>query len=431
MAKSIVSLVKYQDTQESLKEAVALCDGFKRLKPGDSVLIKPNLVTWSTQFPIAPYGVFTTTKLVKDMVRLLKEFGCENIAIGEGSVTMQKGVGTLHAFKGLGYEELAAAYGVKLIDFNRSKGVTVDLYADFSVPVAPQAMEADFFINMPVMKTHAATMVSLGIKNLKGALKIAGKKHCHDPKRPLELNFPILAEKLPSHLTIIDGIYILEKGPIHLGNAFRKDLIIASQDILGADIVGAAIMGYAAKDIRHLSFFASRNGRPINIDDYEIKGLALDTIVQPLKCDEAWTPENTGPKVFDKIGISGIANRKFDETLCSGCSLLPVVCNLLTISAFKGKPFDNVEVLIGKKMQAKPGFKHTILAGKCIVKANAGNPNIQHGIELNNCPPKTDDVVKAFEAAGVTGKIEAYEGFMHKQGTKYDGNPEYDPGFYR
>ncbi|MBW2539183.1 MAG: DUF362 domain-containing protein [Deltaproteobacteria bacterium] len=431
MARSTVALIRYTHADNSLQKAVELCDGFKNLKANDNVLIKPNLVAWSNKFVISPYGVFTTTRLVEDMVLLLKEFGCEKITIGEGSVPMEKGVGTVAAFKGLGYEELVSRYGVKLLDFNKSKSTHINLYEDFSIPVAREALEADFFINMPVLKTHGAATVSLSIKNLKGAMKIAGKKRCHSPNRHLEHNFPIMAEKLNPQLTVIDGIYMLEKGPLHIGNAFRKDLIIASRDILGADIVGAAVMGIDAKAVKHLSFFASRNEKSIDIADYDIRGLSLNEEIQPIKWDEEWNAENTWPKVLDRIGMSGIAIRKFDDTLCSGCSMTPIMCNLMAASAFKGEPFGNIEVLIGKKMHASPGFDHTLLVGKCIVKANEGNPNIRHGIALKKCPPSLELLVQAFHDVGVEGKPEAFEGYMRKQGSKYDDNPEFDPAFYR
>lgn len=292
-------------------------------------------------------------------------------------------------------------------------------------------MEADFFINLPVLKTHGAATVSLGIKNLKGVMKIAGKKLCHSPGRHLEHNFPIMAEKLNPQLTVIDGIYMLEKGPLHIGNAFRKDLVIASRDILGADIVGAAVMGIDAETVKHLSFFAARNGKSVDISDYDILGLPLKEEIQPIKWDEKWNDENTCPKVMEPIGISGIAIRKFDDTLCSGCSMTPVMCNLMAASAFKGKPFDNIEVLIGKKMQASAGFDHTLLVGRCIVKANEGNPNIRHGIALKKCPPSLELLAQAFHDLGVECKPEAFEGYMRKQGSKYDDNPSFDPSFYQ
>lgn len=431
MTKPTIALVRYRLANQGLKESIELCDGFKNLKPNDHVLIKPNLLGWDYQFGIAPYGVFTTTRLVKDMVVLLKEFGCQKIAIGEGAILMQKGMSTSDVFKQLGYEDLSETYGVDLIDLNKSKSKRINLYEDFSVSVAQETLEADFLIDMPVMKTHGQAMVSLGIKNLKGTIKIAGKKKCHDPKRHLEFNFPIVTEKLAPKLTVIDGIYVLEKGPLHFGKAYRKDLIIASRNILGADIAGAVIMGLNPKDIKHLHFFASRTGGSLKIEDYEIKGLPINKEIQPLKWSEEWNAENTGPRVFDKIGISGIAIRKFDETLCSFCSYLPVISNILAVSGFKGKPFNKIEVLNGKKMQANPGFNHTILEGKCIVEANAGNPNIRHAIKLKNCPPSLDDVVEAFKEVGVEGDIEAYFNYMRKLTKKYDDKPEFDLGFFQ
>ncbi|HQG42677.1 MAG TPA: DUF362 domain-containing protein, partial [Spirochaetota bacterium] len=103
-----VSLVKYSKSTDSLKQAIELCDGFSKLKPGDKVLIKPNLVAWDELFPPAPYGVFTTTRMVEDLIIILKEYGCNDITIGEGSVEVKKGVGTMAAFAGLGYTDLAS-----------------------------------------------------------------------------------------------------------------------------------------------------------------------------------------------------------------------------------------------------------------------------------------------------------------------------------
>ena len=63
----------------------------------DKVVIKPNLVAWDDEYPIAPFGVYTTTKLVEDLIICLKEFGCSNITIGEGSVKIKKDMGTMAA----------------------------------------------------------------------------------------------------------------------------------------------------------------------------------------------------------------------------------------------------------------------------------------------------------------------------------------------
>ncbi|MEZ4577586.1 MAG: hypothetical protein R2861_09855 [Desulfobacterales bacterium] len=43
---------------------------------------------------------------MEDLIICLKDFGCRDITIGEGSVVIKKGIGTDEAFAGLGYTAL-------------------------------------------------------------------------------------------------------------------------------------------------------------------------------------------------------------------------------------------------------------------------------------------------------------------------------------
>jgi len=157
-----VSIVTYTQSPDSLKQCVELCEGFKNLRPSDRVLIKPNLVAWDDQFPIAPFGVYTTTRLVEDLILLLKDFGCSRITIGEGSVQLKKDMGTLAAYEGLGYRTLEKKYGVTLVDFNQSKSREFVYHEDQSLHIAEEAVDCDFFINFPVLKTHGQTQSLVG-----------------------------------------------------------------------------------------------------------------------------------------------------------------------------------------------------------------------------------------------------------------------------
>ena len=426
-----VSLVKYSKSPDSLKQAIELCDGLSKLKPGDKVLIKPNLVAWDELFPPAPYGVFTTTRLVEDLIIILKEYGCSDITIGEGSVEVKKGVGTMAAFAGLGYTDLASKYGVKLVDFNESKSEKCSIDASTHLMIAKEALECDFFINFPVLKTHGQTKISLGLKNLKGCLKASSKKLCHHPELNLEYCFPFVADYVKPKLTIIDGIYALEKGALHFGNAYKKDTIIASTDILAADIIGAKVMGYEPTDIAHFVTYATRHNKSLVLSDYAVKGEKLVDHIQPLKWDWSWTADNTGPGAFAKMGIQGVALPKYDDTLCSGCSPIANMCNILVMSAFKGQPLPKVEILNGKKMQARPGYDKTVLMGNCIIKANRNNPTIKESVEVKGCPPDFEDVVKALKTCGLEVNEMAYLGYMKQQSEKYNGKEGYDPLYYR
>ncbi|MFH2067257.1 MAG: DUF362 domain-containing protein [Pseudomonadota bacterium] len=426
-----VSLVKYQSDSASLRKALQLCGGFAKLKQTDRVLIKPNLVAWEDRYPIAPFGVYTTTRLVEDLIILLQDFGCRHISIGEGSVQIQKSVGTMQAFEGLGYRELEKRYGVNLLDLNKSKTEKFVFHDDLSLHIAKDAVDCDFLINFPVLKTHGQTKVSLGLKNLKGCLKLQSKKMCHHAKLNLEYCFSHIADFLKPALTIVDGIYALEKGALHFGNAYRKDLIIASTDILGADIVAAKTIGYDSGDIKHFEYYAKRHDRSLSLQDYEILGENLEDQITPLKWDWTWTADNTGPGIFQKFGITGVALPKYDDSLCSGCSPIANMANILVLSAFKGQPLPKVEILNGKKMQARPGYEKTILLGNCIKKANEANPNIQEAVEVIGCPPSEQDVVTALKSAGLEVNEAVYHGYMKEQSQKYDGKAGFEKAFFQ
>jgi len=426
-----VSLVTYEAGNNALKTAIELVNGLESLSPSDRIMIKPNLVAWDDQHPIAPYGVFTTTRLVEDLVILLKDLGCQHIRIGEGSVEVKKGVGTPRAFEGLGYKALEKRYGVNLVDFNQSSHDAFPIHDDLKLRIAKEALACDFFIDFPVLKTHGQTKVSLGMKNLKGCLKKTAKRQCHNPKYPLEDNFSHLADIIKPALTIIDGIYALERGAFHYGNAYPKNLIIASKDTFAADLAGAKLMGFDGKDIDHFGYYAARHGWSLDVNDLDIRGEALDAHIQPLKWDWTWTEENTGPGVFKKMGITGVALPKYDETLCSGCSPIANMSNLLVMSAFKGEPLPRVEILNGKKMQARPGFDKTVLLGNCIIKANENNPNISEVVEVKGCPPAEEDVVAAFQSVGLAVDPAFYQGYLKQQSEKYEGREGYHPEFFK
>ena len=428
--KPLVSLVRYTASPDSLKDAIELCRGFEKLDTHAKVLIKPNLVTWDDKFTIAPFGVFTTTRLVEDLIVLLKNYGCRDISIGEGSVEYTKGVGTMAAYAGLGYPSLVKKYGIKLLDLNAGESVIVKTPHGLTLHIAKEAVASDFLINFPVLKTHGQTKVSLGLKNLKGCLKTPSKKLCHHVNLGLENCFTFVADYVKPALSIVDGIYALERGAFHFGNAFRKDIIIASRDILAADMAAAKTIGYDPQDILHFMEYGTRHNRSLHLGDYEIRGEALAEHVQPLKWDWGWTKDNTGPTIFEKFGVTGTAVPKYDETLCSGCSPFANMVNILVLSAFKGEPLPRVEILNGKKMQARPGYDKTVLIGNCIIKANKENKNIRKAIKVTGCPPNPDDVIAALREAGLDINELIYWGYLKQQGEKYDNQDAYSWDFY-
>jgi uncharacterized protein (DUF362 family) len=426
-----VAVVKYEKPAESLKTAIHLADGFAKLKKSDRVVIKPNALTWDNRHYIPPYGMYTTTRVVEDLVIALKDFGCSDIAIAEGAVKLSDDSPTsVGVMENLGYGAFVKKYGVKLVDLNEGPFEKVKLADDLTLLIAEPVLNADFLIDVPAMKTHSQTKVSLGMKNLKGCLKMSSRRLCHHKDLDLDQCISLIPERLNPALTVVDGIYVLEKGPIHTGNAYRADLIAVSTDIFAADVVAANLMGIDPAGVKHLAYYANRHKLSLNYHDFMMKGQDVEAVKKPLKWDWSWNEANTGPTVFERMGITGVAVPKYDDTLCTGCSPIVNMCNIFIISANKGKPFGNFEVLSGKKMQARPGYDKTLLLGDCIIAANKGNKNIKQAVELKGCPPSVEDLKKALKSLDVEYVDGAYDYYTNQIAVRYDGKEGFDRQFF-
>jgi uncharacterized protein (DUF362 family) len=427
--KPVVSIVKFDDAYRSTKRALELCDGLKEFRTTDRIVIKPNLVFWDFDLPFPPFGVVTTSVVMFALVRLLYEEGYRHLIIGEAPLPVPRSRGR-EIFKALGYEELRERYGVELVDFNEERFEPVD-FGDFQLAIARRALEADKIINVPVLKTHGQCKVSLGLKNLKGCLDRKSKMLCHNPEGNLEQMFPQIVEKLPVALTIIDGVFTLEKGPGATGRAYRKDLLIASRDPFSCDAIGAALMGYAVEEVPHLEFFARRHGRATDLSDVEVRGENIEKHRAYVNYDWEWTEDNSGPIGFQKRGIKGLVVRKYDETLCTGCTTAYNPMLVMLMGAFKGEPFPGIEVVSGKKQLASAGFEKTILFGKCACELNKKNPNIKHAIALRGCPPDLRKFEKMMREEGIDCSYEDYVNYRHHIFNRYKVEEGFDIALYR
>ncbi|CAA7601222.1 Domain of unknown function DUF362 [Acididesulfobacillus acetoxydans] len=425
MMKPRVSLVKFQDPYESVRSVIELCDGLAGLKRDDKILIKPNIVSWDFDLPFPPYGVVTTTTVMQALVRVLKEAGFDHLTIGEAPLPNIQ-VKDKSIFETIGYDKLAKRYGVRLVDFNQEKFEEVD-FGSFKLSLAKSVLAADKIINVPVLKTHNQAKVSLGIKNLKGVLNRKSKMFCHGTGEfDLLLTFPRIIEKLPVALTLIDGVYTLEKGPGPTGKAYRKNLLIASRDALACDLVGANVLGYKGEDVPYLRDFAARAGYGLNLGDIDIRGEDVETQREFVDYDWEWTEDDTGPAGFKKRGIGGLAIRKYDNSLCTGCSMQYNPMLILLSSAYKGVPFPNVELVSGKQQMAAAGFEHTILFGHCAVALNQGNSRIKHAIAVKGCPPDMKQFAEILRGEGIVVDEAEYIKYRHYIFNRYKGKEEFD-----
>lgn len=426
-----LAVMRYERSPDSLMETIQACKGLSGLRPGDRVLIKPNLVGWDDNYPVPPYGVYTTSRMVEDMLSLLKDAGAAKITIGEGSVRNNRRVSTTEIiYSKFGYLYFKERYGVELVDL--LDGHFTEVKAGWgNLSMSTLALEADFFINMPVLKTHNVTKVSLGLKNLKGCLHMRSRKFCHQSDHPLDFYCSLFAEVIRPSLTVLDGIYGLERGPFVPGTAYRFDTLIASRDALAVDIAGAKILGFDGKEVPHIFMCAERMGRSTSLEGIFVTGVALEEMARPLKWDFEWREDNSGPKMWDRLGITGISLPKYDQTLCSGCAALYNPLLMMITSAYQEGAFHGMEVLTGKMMRHTKGFPTTVLFGNCAIKAHRRDGDIEHAVLVPGCPPSVEKIVDKLRGMGLRPSLESYRGFRRSLLERYDGDVRFDPNdFY-
>ena len=379
-----VSVVKMSEPLESLRRAVALCDGFERLNRHGRVLIKPN-VAYGMRLP--PYGITTTTSILEGLIQLLAERGCSDISIAEGCVEIL-GFDTKKAYARTQIDKLAKRYGARLLDLNRGPFRQVDL-GGVKVQIAKAALETDFLINVPVLKTHSQTNVSLGFKNLKGCLSPASKVKFHVTKRLNHLIY-LLNEVLRSDLTVIDGTYMLENGPeIVLGTAHRKNLIIAGQDVFACDVVGATILGIDPSEVGYLREFAEAHGRSLNMDAIQIKG---EEDIDALREQLSWKAD-VAKELLAPAGITGLSVPYPGESLCSRCYATLGVALVAFTGENSNRDFGDAAIYSGGELEQETRRQKTILYGNCAIKNNSLKPCTS--MKVKGCPPRLTDTLFA------------------------------------
>ena len=434
MSKNLVSVVKYEEPLESVRKVIELSNLFDDLPKDAKIFIKPNIVYWSSG-PHPKWGVITTSRVMEDVVTILKEQGIDDITIGEGFGSVEAAE---DAFKKLGYNDLKERFGVKLINTQDRPYEKIDMGCDFRVNFASDPLKADYIISLPVLKTHSQAVVSLGIKNLKGFISIPSRKKFHsaDPIKNLHFNVAKLPNNIPPCLTLIDGIYSLERGPSMDGKAHRTNLLIASKDILSADIVGAKLLGIEPLDVPHLVHIANDRDRSTDLSDIEIVGEKVEAVASHHEWEFIYNEAGDLPLPFYRRQFKGLKYRRYDTSMCTYCSMINGLMLVLLKNAWNGDTFGDIEFLTGKIMEPSAGMNKTILVGQCQYIKNKDHPNINELVPIRGCPPSMDDIKNAFETCGIKVNPLMFQGDGTDAGgiiflQKYKGKTEFEESFYK
>ena len=240
---AVVSVVRCGEydrpkTMLAVQDAVGLLGGMGEfVKPGDRVLIKPNLL--KARPPEA--AVTTHPEVVRAVIRLVQEQG------GKALVGDSPGMGDLKKVaERAGILDVVNEEGAQLEDL--AEAVQVKNTGRFQhFEIARAAYEADVLINLPKLKTHGMTTLTGAVKNLFGCIPGKRKVQWHfNTGVNHELFMKMLLELylvLKPRLTIMDAVVGMEGNGPGSGDPRYIGALLAGTDAVSVDTVAAHLLG--------------------------------------------------------------------------------------------------------------------------------------------------------------------------------------------
>ncbi|MCW4009651.1 MAG: DUF362 domain-containing protein [Candidatus Bathyarchaeota archaeon] len=271
---SKVALVKGERSKEPVFKALDLIDYQAALEGYSRVLIKVNFITdktWET-------GATTDPVVVEAIIQKLKPLPV-TVNVVESDATLTNAD---RAFEKTGMKDMCERNGVECINLRHLKDkVRLEIPTGETLKsiTVPRIVAESAIISAAKLKTHSATGVTLGMKNLFGLLpdKFKAKYHARGiSKVVVDINTVIKPA-----LTVIDGFVGMEgHGPID-GTPVKMDLIIASKDVVAADATGCRVMGIDPHSLRHIrTAHAKGLGE---IDNIKLLGEPIESVMKPFE----------------------------------------------------------------------------------------------------------------------------------------------------
>jgi uncharacterized protein (DUF362 family) len=233
------------DRNDPLPAVRELLDGLRwreLIASGASVVIKPNLCT---ERPEQIHTANTSLGVLRGVCQLLLE-RTNRITIVESNGARYPAEA---AFENNGVYRLAAELGVRVLNLSKDELVDIPDPRMKGFGMSRTWLEADAFVTLPVLKTHATTVFTGALKNQWGCIprydRIVLHKYLHELIGDVNKLRPVT-------FALMDGLVGMQgRGPIN-GYPIDLNVLLASRDPVALDATGMRLIGLEPLTSRHV-----------------------------------------------------------------------------------------------------------------------------------------------------------------------------------
>jgi uncharacterized protein (DUF362 family) len=216
------------------------------VKPGQKVIIKPNI-----SFDSGPERAANTNpELVGEVVRQVLAAGAKEVLVFDHTLndwkTTYKLSGTQAEVERAGGKMISADEERSYVNQKNAKALKLQ-----ETDVFKPLLDADVFINMPILKHHGGAKMSCAIKNLMGNVWDRRIMHRSDLNQCIA---EMLFYTKPT-LNIVDAYRIMiSNGPrgVSTDDVRLAKYMIISADAVAADVVATKVIGYELDEVPYI-----------------------------------------------------------------------------------------------------------------------------------------------------------------------------------
>lgn len=239
------------------------------VKKGQKVVVKPN-IGWDVSLERAGN---THPKLVTEIIHQCFNAGAKEVIVFDHTCDDWK-----RCYARSGIEAAVKSAGGTMISGN-----TEGSYREVSVPKGKKLttaleheaiLNADVFINVPILKCHSGSRLTMGMKNLMG--NVWDRQYWH--RTDLHQCIADFATFRKPTLNVLDAYYVMkENGPrgVSVEDVITMKAQLISTDILALDTAGAKLFGIDPGDVRHIKLAAEQGVGRMDLDKLNIKRMTV------------------------------------------------------------------------------------------------------------------------------------------------------------